>query len=81
MNSGAALDGAVITAPNDWCYQCQIAVGGLLETVAYGGAAPGLIDGVIQINFLVPNSVYEYMGQAGLNFNGVPVNGFFYVSE
>jgi len=44
------LDGAVSTAANNWCSDCEV----LNETVEYAGTAPGLIDGVMQINFKIP---------------------------
>ncbi|HEX5227996.1 MAG TPA: SBBP repeat-containing protein, partial [Bryobacteraceae bacterium] len=55
--SSVTVDGAVAAAADNWCMFCQIAFGGVSETVAYGGAAPGLIDGVMQLNFLIPANV------------------------
>jgi len=53
-SGGPSVTGTVATAANNWCSYCQISVGTVTETVAYAGDAPGLIDGVMQVNFLVP---------------------------
>jgi len=53
-NAAGSLDGAVSSAPNNWCGDCQVTLNGDNASVDYAGAAPGLIDGVMQINFTVP---------------------------
>jgi len=53
-NSGPPADGQIPEAADDWCRACSIDVGSVTETVTYAGAAPGLIDGVMQINFMIP---------------------------
>jgi uncharacterized protein (TIGR03437 family) len=51
------IDGQIARAANDFqC--CQVTVMGLPATVLYGGAAPGLLNGVVQINFRLP--VFEF---------------------
>jgi len=82
-NAAGPVDGAVATVANNRCGSCTISVGGSApETVVYAGAAPGLIDGVMQINFVVP-AQSGYTGQlpVNLNFDGLGVNGSLYVSQ
>jgi uncharacterized protein (TIGR03437 family) len=86
---GATVNGSISTAAENWCGDCQIAVGILgdvtitpvTKTVDYAGTAPGLIDGVMQINFTVPKPVGIYDGTTYVNFNGLGANGFIYVTE
>jgi uncharacterized protein (TIGR03437 family) len=52
-NAAITVDGAVATGADNWCYECQVSIGSSTETVEYAGAAPGLIDGIVQINFMV----------------------------
>jgi uncharacterized protein (TIGR03437 family) len=78
LNFGVTADGAVSTAADNWCSYCQVSVGATTETVAYEGAAPGLIDGVMQINFMVPTQ--KGATQLQVFFDGV-VYGFIYASE
>jgi uncharacterized protein (TIGR03437 family) len=51
-------DGAVATAANNYCSACQLTLSNgphsVNETVQYAGTSPGLIDGLMQINFLIP---------------------------
>jgi uncharacterized protein (TIGR03437 family) len=82
-NAAGPVDGAVATVANNRCGSCTISVGGSApETVVYAGAAPGLIDGVMQINFVVP-AQSGYTGQlpVNLNFDGLGVSGSLYVSQ
>ena len=54
-------DGAVAAAANNYCSNCQIAFGhwpqNITETVQYAGSSPGLIDGLMQINFMIPTQI------------------------
>jgi len=69
-----AVDGAITTAANNWCYECSISLGGQIEDPAYAGTAPGLIDGLMQINFMLPanigndNQVYFQFSLGGGGF-------------
>jgi hypothetical protein len=53
-----AADGAVATGASNYCSGCSLTLSDghahITETVQYAGAAPGLIDGLMQINFVVP---------------------------
>ena len=54
----AATDGSLAQAPFGKLSQpYSVRIGGLPAAVAYAGAAPGIIQGVIQINAVVPNGV------------------------
>ena len=59
--TGAPVDGAVSTAANNYCSTCQLMLGSgtnyLTETVEYAGSSPGLIDGLTQINFMLPTNL------------------------
>jgi uncharacterized protein (TIGR03437 family) len=74
------VDGAVATVANNWCGSCNISAGGVSETVAYAGAAPGLIDGIMQINFMVPAQLGTTT-QLPLDFEGLGTVGFLWVSQ
>ena len=74
-----AVDGAVSTAANNWCAYCQIAVADATETVEYGGAAPGVIDGVVQISFMTPALAQGTQSPIELYFHGAIAN--LYVSQ
>jgi uncharacterized protein (TIGR03437 family) len=67
--SGAPVEGAVATAANNYCSGCQLVLSNwptsVTETVQYAGTSPGLIDGLMQINFMIP---------AQFNFNGAWVH-------
>lgn len=56
--AGPPAVGAVATSADNYCATCQVSVDDgshtLTETVEYAGTSPGLIDGVMQINFLLP---------------------------
>jgi len=80
---GLTFNGAISKGANNWCSSCQISVGGVTETVAYAGAAPGLIDGLMQINFMVPTNLNLPSGatQLPVNFDGLGLNGSIYVSQ
>jgi uncharacterized protein (TIGR03437 family) len=77
------VDGAIAKGANNWCKSCEITVGSVNETVAYAGAAPGLIDGLLQINFMVPATLTLGSGptQVPVNFDGLGVDGSIYVSQ
>jgi len=51
---GATIDGAVAPGADNWCAPCQFSIGITTEMASYAGAAPGLIDGAMQVNLLVP---------------------------
>jgi uncharacterized protein (TIGR03437 family) len=56
---GYTIDGAVAAAANNYCSSCQLRILvtldlKIIETVQYFGPSPGLIDGLIQINFQIP---------------------------
>jgi uncharacterized protein (TIGR03437 family) len=73
-NSGAPVDGQLSTVANNWCSFCQITVGSVNETVTYAGTAPGLIDGVMQVNFVVPPGSDGAPTQLTLDFEGASAN-------
>jgi uncharacterized protein (TIGR03437 family) len=77
--SGGPITGAVATAANNWCSFCQISLGSLNETVTYAGAAPGLIDGVMQINFAIPTQGATTSIQLSVDFNGFGSGGLLWV--
>lgn len=78
---GLTVDGAISKGANNWCSSCQITVGSVSETVAYAGAAPGLIDGLLQINFMVPGPLNSGTTQPPVNFENRGVHGFIYASQ
>ena len=53
-----AVNGSVATAANNYCPTCQIQFVtfnfSAVETVQYLGPSPGLIDGLMQINVMIP---------------------------
>ncbi len=59
--AGPPVNGAVATAANNYCSSCQIVLSnypnGITETVQYAGTSPGLIDGLMQINFMIPTEL------------------------
>jgi uncharacterized protein (TIGR03437 family) len=56
---GGWQDGVVATGAVDFgC--CQVSVQGRPANVLYGGAAPGIVAGVAQVNFQVPAQVVEF---------------------
>lgn len=79
-SSAGPVDGAIEAAANNWCSYCQISLGSLNETVAYAGAAPGLIDGIMQINFIIPTESGSGATQVPLDFNGLGSAGLLWVS-
>jgi uncharacterized protein (TIGR03437 family) len=76
-NAAGNLDGAVSTVANNWCADCQVTLNGENAPVDYAGAAPRLIDGIIQINFAVPTQFA--MNEAFLQFS-LGGSGFVWVS-
>ena len=58
-------DGAVSMEANNYCSSCQLTLSNgphsITETVEYAGTSPGLIDGLMQINFTIP-SQFPYDG-------------------
>jgi uncharacterized protein (TIGR03437 family) len=64
-----SIDGQVATTGGSNCGACEISVNGVTSAngfslALYAGAAPGIIDGVSQINFIVPSLSGLYMNQA-----------------
>ena len=56
--SPAATDGSLAQSPFGKLSQpYSLRIGGLPAAVSYAGAAPGIIEGVIQINAVVPNGI------------------------
>ena len=57
---GVAMDGAVATAANNYCGSCLVTFTSfsykVTETVQYAGPSPGLIDGLMQINAMIPTA-------------------------
>jgi uncharacterized protein (TIGR03437 family) len=64
--TGPTVDGAVTTGANNFCNTCQLTLSNretsVTETVQYAGSAPGLIDGLMQINFTIPS---QFNGDRG----------------
>ncbi len=80
-NAAVTVDGAVTTAVNNWCPECSMSLDGQSENVAYAGTAPGLIDGLMQINFKVePESSGSGPGQSFYEFS-LGGGGFVWVSQ
>jgi len=56
--SPGVIDGAVATVANNYCSSCQVTFTtydfNVTETVQYAGPSPGLIDGLTQINVMIP---------------------------
>jgi uncharacterized protein (TIGR03437 family) len=74
------VDGAVASSANNWCAYCEVYLGSFSETVAYAGAAPGLIDGAMQINFMIPATLSSASPmQVEVNFNGFGPDGLLWV--
>jgi uncharacterized protein (TIGR03437 family) len=72
--TGPPAYGAVATEANNFCRSCQLVLSNgamsVTETVEYAGTSPGLIDGLMQINFLIPtqftfNGVWVYFTPPG----------------
>lgn len=76
-NADGSLDGAVATIPNNWCADCQVILNGDNAPVDYAGTAPGLIDGIMQINLTVP--MQFALTEAFLQFS-LGGSGFVWVS-
>jgi uncharacterized protein (TIGR03437 family) len=64
--TGPDVDGAAAAAANNFCGACQLTLSNrgtsITETVQYAGSSPGLIDGLMQINFLIP---MQFSGDLG----------------
>ena len=56
--SPGVIDGAVATVANNYCSSCRVTFTtynfNVTETVQYAGPSPGLIDGLTQINVMIP---------------------------
>jgi uncharacterized protein (TIGR03437 family) len=53
----AVPDGALAQTLSTIAQRCSVRIGGLPATVTYAGAAPGIIEGVVQINAVVPAGI------------------------
>jgi uncharacterized protein (TIGR03437 family) len=54
----AAMDGRIASAPLAALLQATtVRIGGVIAPVTYAGAAPGLVNGMLQINATVPDGV------------------------
>jgi uncharacterized protein (TIGR03437 family) len=56
-------DGQIATGANQFCGlvgYCEVFVGGSQLNVLYAGAAPGMVNGVVQINFQVTSAMGGY---------------------
>jgi uncharacterized protein (TIGR03437 family) len=78
--SGAPAVGAAATAANNYCATCQASLNDgsatVAETVEYAGSAPGLIDGVMQINFMLPSQLAYAKGGAWVTFTAAGYSQF-----
>jgi uncharacterized protein (TIGR03437 family) len=74
------LNGSVATGANFWCTYCSVTLENGPESVQYAGAAPGLIDGIMQINFMVPAPVGQSPAQTYVQFN-LGDSGFVWVTQ
>jgi len=72
--TGPPADGAVAASANNYCGSCQVTLNfgpnNVFEAVQYAGSSPGLIDGVMQINFMIPaqfpyNGAWVYFAPPG----------------
>jgi uncharacterized protein (TIGR03437 family) len=65
--TGSPVDGAVAAAANNFCNSCQLTLSNrgtsITESVQYAGSSPGLIDGLMQINFVIPT---RFSGDPGV---------------
>jgi uncharacterized protein (TIGR03437 family) len=85
---GAVMDGAVATNADNYCSSCQVTFGtfnfAVTENVQYAGPSPGLIDGLMQINVIVPAQNQTPQLQVLLDPPGAPYGaflGFIWVSQ
>ena len=67
VDGGVVMDGGIASGADNYCSSCQVTFitygFNVTETVQYAGTSPGLIDGLMQINFTVPQ---PSNGNAGL---------------
>jgi uncharacterized protein (TIGR03437 family) len=60
-STGPKVNGSVSAAANNYCSSCEITLSfgetNVTEAVQYAGTSPGLIDGLMQINFLIPTQL------------------------
>jgi uncharacterized protein (TIGR03437 family) len=52
--TASLTDGQVATAAQNYCFSCSISADTTSVNVLYAGSAPGLVAGVVQINFQLP---------------------------
>jgi uncharacterized protein (TIGR03437 family) len=78
-NVAVTVDGAVTTVANNWCPECSMSLDGQMESVGYAGTAPGLIDGLMQINFKVEPESTSSPSQSFYEFS-LGGSGFVWVS-
>jgi uncharacterized protein (TIGR03437 family) len=51
------IDGALAKTATNIAQEASVTIGGKSAQVLYAGAAPGLVEGVVQINAVVPAGV------------------------
>jgi len=70
--TGPPADGAIVTAANNYCNSCQLTFSNgsssVTETAQYAGTSPGLIDGLMQINFTIPALLVDQYGGGFVSF-------------
>jgi uncharacterized protein (TIGR03437 family) len=57
QTSPASVTGAVSNGIMNTTAKVTVTIGGVAATVAYAGSAPGLVEGVLQINAVVPTTI------------------------
>jgi uncharacterized protein (TIGR03437 family) len=86
---GVMMDGAVATVANNYCSSCLVTFSSfgysVTETVQYAGPSPGLIDGLMEINAMIPTAESP-TPQLQVSFNppgavGPGFLGFVWVSQ
>ncbi len=80
-DAAGTVDGAVTVAANNWCAYCSVSlVANFAQPVEYAGSAPGLIDGLMQINFMIPAQLGASPSQLFFQFS-LGGGGFVWVSQ
>lgn len=75
------VDGAVSVSANNWCSSCRVSImTNSTELVQYAGAAPGLIDAVMQINFMAQPVTGTPLDQEFVEFS-LGGAGFVWISQ
>jgi len=66
-------DGAIATSLAWLATPVAVAVGGQITTVPYAGAAPGLVNGVTQINVVIPSGISGDALEIVINSGTMPI--------